>query len=210
MSRSEDKTDIWGDKYTVHYDDDGNKVGESREETDIWGDTYTEHSDTKGHKTGESVEKTDIWGDRYTEHTEHGSRGTSKTAKAINESSGVSKNQSGCSNTASSTSNYSTHSLSLSSPAVLGIAIVAVSTILGQALMFLGSFLTGLPNSADGVFELLLLIPVGIVGIGVWLLGFLLSLPLYAAEHVTGLCLAIAPAPITNANNITSTATFCN
>lgn len=81
MSKSEEKTDIWGDKYTVHYDDDGNKIGESREKTDIWGDSYTEHTDTTGHKTGVSVDKTDIWGDHYVQHTDAAGN---KTAESRN------------------------------------------------------------------------------------------------------------------------------
>ena len=48
MGKSEEKTNIWGDKYTVHYDDDGNKTGESVEKTDMWGDAYIEHTDSEG------------------------------------------------------------------------------------------------------------------------------------------------------------------
>ena len=67
MSRSEEKTGWGGDKYTVHYDDNGNKIGESHEKSG-WGSPYIEHTDASGNKIGESREKSG-WGNPYTEHT---------------------------------------------------------------------------------------------------------------------------------------------
>jgi len=44
MSKSVEETDWLGNKYTTHYDDDGNKTGESREEKDWLGNEYIEHA----------------------------------------------------------------------------------------------------------------------------------------------------------------------
>ena len=70
MGKSVDREDWRGNKYTEHYDDDGNKTGESREWEDWKGDKYTEHTDSDGDKTGESREWEDWKGDKYTEHTD--------------------------------------------------------------------------------------------------------------------------------------------
>lgn len=70
--RSEEKTDWLGNKYTQHYDADGNKCGWSEEKVDIWsgGEKYTQHHDEDNNKSGWSEEKEDIWsgGDKYTQH----------------------------------------------------------------------------------------------------------------------------------------------
>jgi hypothetical protein len=68
MSKSVEKTDWLGNKYTAHYDDDGSKTGESWEKKDWLGDEYTEHRDSRGEKVGESWEKKDWLSDEYTEH----------------------------------------------------------------------------------------------------------------------------------------------
>jgi hypothetical protein len=70
MAKSIEKTDIYGDKYTVNYDDDGNKVSESRTKTDIYGDSYVQHVDMDGDKIGESRTKTNIYGDSYVQHSD--------------------------------------------------------------------------------------------------------------------------------------------
>jgi uncharacterized protein len=68
MSKSEKKTDIWGDEYIQHYDDQGNKAGTTRVETDMWGDRYEQHRDSDGNMTGHTTHETDMWGDRYEQH----------------------------------------------------------------------------------------------------------------------------------------------
>ncbi len=68
MSKSEKKTDIWGDEYIQHYDDQGNQTGTSRVESDIWGDTYEQHRDRDGNKSSYSTHETDLWGDQYEQH----------------------------------------------------------------------------------------------------------------------------------------------
>ena len=68
MAKSIEKTDIYGDKYTVNYDDDGNKVSESRIKTDIYGDSYVQHVNMDGDKIGESRTRTNIYGDSYVQH----------------------------------------------------------------------------------------------------------------------------------------------
>ena len=57
MSKSIEQTDWLGRKYTEHYDDDGNKTGESREEKDWLGREYTEHTGSPL-KTTRSTSKT--------------------------------------------------------------------------------------------------------------------------------------------------------
>jgi len=69
MSKSKQKTGIFGDKYTEHTNDQGGKIGESRERTGIFDGKYTEHTDKNGNKTGESKDRTGFFGNEYTEHT---------------------------------------------------------------------------------------------------------------------------------------------
>lgn len=66
MGTSKERDGFFG-KYTEHFDDDGNKVGESRERDGFFG-KYVEHTDTNGNKTGESRDREGFFGD-YTEHT---------------------------------------------------------------------------------------------------------------------------------------------
>ena len=67
MGTSKERDGFFG-KYTEHFDDDGNKVGESRERDGFFG-KYVEHTDADGHKTGESRNREGFFGD-YTEHTD--------------------------------------------------------------------------------------------------------------------------------------------
>ena len=67
MGTSKERDGLFG-KYTEHFDDDGNKVGESKEREGLFGD-YTEHTDLGGSKLGESREREGLFGD-YTEHTD--------------------------------------------------------------------------------------------------------------------------------------------
>jgi hypothetical protein len=66
--RSEERTDWFGDKYTQHYDKDGNKVGRSEERSDWFGDKYTQHYNKDGNKVGRSEERNDMLGDDYVQH----------------------------------------------------------------------------------------------------------------------------------------------
>ena len=70
MAKSEERTDFWGNKTTVHYDDDGKKTGESREEKTFLGDQRTVHYDNSGSKVGESCEEKTFLGDQRTVHYE--------------------------------------------------------------------------------------------------------------------------------------------
>jgi hypothetical protein len=65
---SEERTDWLGNKYTQHYDKDGNKAGYSDERTDWLGNKYTQHHDKEGSKAGYSDERTDWLGNEYTQH----------------------------------------------------------------------------------------------------------------------------------------------
>lgn len=65
-------------------------------------------------------------------------------------------------------------------------------------------------HSADGFFATLALIPVGLLGLALWLPGFLLSIPLYLFEHVTGLCLAFGPETVLSASQAAATVSFCS
>jgi len=68
MSWSEKKTDSWGNEYTQHYDDSGNKVGWSEIKTDAWGSSYEQHYDQDGDKSGWSESKNDAWSNSYDQH----------------------------------------------------------------------------------------------------------------------------------------------
>jgi len=108
MKKSEEKEDIWGNKYTQHYDSDGHKSGTSEEKEDIWsnkyeqhrdsdykkagtsekkediwGNEYTQHYDSDGHKSGTSEEKEDIWGNNYTKHTNDDTGGCYLTTACV-------------------------------------------------------------------------------------------------------------------------------
>ena len=72
MATSVKRDGVFG-AYTEHYDDWGNKTGESREYEGLLG-TYAEHTDTWGAKTGESREYEGLLG-VYTEHRGSGHRG---------------------------------------------------------------------------------------------------------------------------------------
>jgi len=67
MGTSKERDGLFG-KYTEHFDDDGNKVGESKERDGLFG-KYIENSDAEGNKTGESREKDGFFGD-YTEYSD--------------------------------------------------------------------------------------------------------------------------------------------
>lgn len=69
MGTSKERDGFFG-KYTEHFDDDGNKVGESREREGFFG-KYVEHTDSAGDKVGESRDREGLFGD-YTEHTDSG------------------------------------------------------------------------------------------------------------------------------------------
>lgn len=80
MGHSEEKKTWWGDKYTAHFDDDGNEIGRSEEKTGWFGQEYTQHYDADGNKSGTSEERTDWLGDKYTQHfdTDDNKAGTSE------------------------------------------------------------------------------------------------------------------------------------
>ena len=68
MARSVEREGLFGGTYTEHYDDDGNKIGESREQEGLFGGTYTEHYDNDYNSIGESREQEGLFGGTYTEH----------------------------------------------------------------------------------------------------------------------------------------------
>jgi MFS family permease len=68
MGRSEDKKDVFGDKYVEHRDNDGRKIGTSEDKRDVFGDHYTQHYDTDRDKSGASEDRRDVFGDKYTQH----------------------------------------------------------------------------------------------------------------------------------------------
>ena len=77
--KSEKVTDIFGDEKTVHYDDYGRKIGESRMEKDFFGNEKTVHYDDYGRKTGESRMEKDFFGDEKTVHYDDYGRKTGET-----------------------------------------------------------------------------------------------------------------------------------
>ena len=85
---SREATDFFGNKKggTEHFDESGEKTGESREATDLFGNKrgYTEHLDKSGEKTGESREATDFFGNEkgYAEHFDADGNKTGETREA--------------------------------------------------------------------------------------------------------------------------------
>lgn len=61
-------TDMFGDKVAEHFDVNGNQIGSSKAYTDIFGNEKVEHKDIHGYRTGESQTYTDFWGNLKTEH----------------------------------------------------------------------------------------------------------------------------------------------
>jgi hypothetical protein len=89
------------------------------------------------------------------------------------------------------------------------LAVLLAVMFAGQILMAMGSYLTGLLHAADGFFEGLLLIPVSLIGLVIWLVGFLMSIPLFLIENVTGLCLAFGPGTVLSSSMQAGTISFC-
>jgi ribosomal protein L40E len=89
------------------------------------------------------------------------------------------------------------------------LAVLLAVMFAGQILMAMGSYLNGLPHAADGFFEVLLLIPVSLIGLVIWLVGFMMSIPLFLIENVTGLCLAFGPGTVLSSSMQAGTISFC-
>ena len=77
--KSEKVTNFFGDEKTVHYDDYGNKIGESRVEKDFFGNEKTVHYDDCGRKTGETRMEKDFFGNEKTVHYDDYGRKTGET-----------------------------------------------------------------------------------------------------------------------------------
>jgi hypothetical protein len=69
MGKSVERDGVFG-RYTEHYDDAGNKIGESREVDGVFG-RHVEHTDVNGNKIGESRDVSGFFGE-YTEHRDAG------------------------------------------------------------------------------------------------------------------------------------------
>jgi len=52
MARSRIESDLWGNRYIAHYDDDGDYIGKSVVRTDLWGNKYLDHYDRDGNEIG--------------------------------------------------------------------------------------------------------------------------------------------------------------
>ena len=61
-------TDMFGDKIAEHFDANGNRLGSSKAYTDFLGNEKVEHRDAYGYRTGESQEYTDFLGNEKVEH----------------------------------------------------------------------------------------------------------------------------------------------
>lgn len=70
--RSEKTTDIFGNEKTVHYDDCGRKVGETRIEKDWLGNEKAVHYDQYGRKTGTSEVRSGFFGDKVEHFDQYG------------------------------------------------------------------------------------------------------------------------------------------
>ncbi len=78
IGESREREGFFG-KYVEHYDAHGNKIGESRDREGFFG-AYTEHTDTSGRKTGESREREGFFG-KYVEHTDSSGKKTGESRK---------------------------------------------------------------------------------------------------------------------------------
>jgi hypothetical protein len=68
---SEEKEGFFGDKYTQHYNSDGDKIGWSEEKEGFFGGTYTQHYDGDSYdKSSWSEEKEGFLGGTYTQNYE--------------------------------------------------------------------------------------------------------------------------------------------
>ena len=61
-------TDWLGNEVVTHYDDHGNRIGETKSTTDMFGDKVAEHFDANGNRTGTSKAYTDFSGNEKIEH----------------------------------------------------------------------------------------------------------------------------------------------
>ncbi|MHB8521204.1 MAG: RCC1 domain-containing protein, partial [Limisphaerales bacterium] len=66
--RSEERKNIFGDRYIQHFDENGLRAGRSEERTGFIGDKHTQHYDKSGTSTGRSEERKHILGDKYDQH----------------------------------------------------------------------------------------------------------------------------------------------
>lgn len=64
MSYTKKETDFWGNEKEIHYDDQGNKVGETRYRATFSGDKVQDHYDASGTKTGETRRQEGLFGDK--------------------------------------------------------------------------------------------------------------------------------------------------
>lgn len=74
MGRSEEQKDIFGDRYTQHYDDEGRETGRTEVRKDMFGDEYEQHVDRSGRETGRSEKRRDLFGDEYQQHKDEKGR----------------------------------------------------------------------------------------------------------------------------------------
>lgn len=79
--KSVKSTNWLGDEIVTHYDDHGNRIGETRFTKDMFGDKVAEHFDASGKRIGSSKAYTDFLGTEKVEHKDiHGYRtGESQT-----------------------------------------------------------------------------------------------------------------------------------
>lgn len=64
MSHTKKETDFWGNEKEVHYDDDGNKAGETRYRETFFGNKVQDHYDAEGTKTGETRRHEGLFSDK--------------------------------------------------------------------------------------------------------------------------------------------------
>ena len=74
MAYSEDREGLLGEKFTAHFDDQGNKTGESRKRERLFGGEYSENSDATGQKVSESTPRQGLFGDEYLETRDRSGR----------------------------------------------------------------------------------------------------------------------------------------
>jgi hypothetical protein len=186
----EKETLVFGDRYTQHYDQRDKKSGTSEEkETLVFGDRYTQHYDQRDKKSGTSEEKeTLIFGDRYTQHYKEdvahnisGELDGTASSKYRARSVGVGEGQS----SVNQSKGY------LDGGSFFGdFRLFLWSPLLVLVGLYFGQFYKS--SATENILMLFLMLPVGLFGLVLWVIGYLISIPLFAIEYFAGICLTLS------------------
>lgn len=74
MSKTKKETDFWGNEKEVHFNDEGDKIGETRFRETFFGQRVQDHFDADGRKTGETRREETLFSDRAVHYDTDGNR----------------------------------------------------------------------------------------------------------------------------------------